>query len=1408
MKKSKEYILFVTANEFERQVLLSHNSDFKIIQEKVTSQEKNDTNFYNIGSFCGLNAVHIHLLQQGSLGADASQSAISRAIRNFNIKLVILVGICFGIENQKFNFNDVLVSGNIVDYNHAAIKGNQFEWRGHKIPAGRLLLSAISNFATDWDYSVNGHQVKYEIGDILSGEKLIKSTNTKDTLYALFPRSIGGEMEAAGAIEACRENDINEFIVVKGISDWGDEDKNDIYQKSAATAAVSLLKHVFSKSQVKSQLLKKFPNIELATLINPDVDSVNLIDLYKFSLNSFQEDINSKMVQANETDPEKTTPELAKVFIDLSARLDKNGTHFNIFDTILDLGNKKWDTNSEENEDSCSIRSIKAKNNITSNKLLIKGTAGQGKSTISQFIAQFYRAKFIEYYCKIIIKRATPSAVRDFLKRIKFTSANFRWRIPLCIKLKEYAAWVIKRKESNSHTDILTYLATKIDFFSQSDFSTIKLRKLFENKYLAWLIAFDGLDEVPTTANRTEIMSKIQSFIETEMSLNDADVIYISTTRPDSYTGEFGKLGFMSSEINQLTIEEGINYVERYYKSIPMPDAPTRNKCIEIYKNIAYNKAYRNLTTTPLNVTIIALLIRSEGELPHNQFSLYDGYFNTIVKREKNKDSSYTLREYEREIKIIYREFGFKLQEVSASPNKASTTISEEDLNAIIINALKDKFETQNEEFKKVIEEIKNVIVERLAFVIQNENGYFFRIRSIQEYLAAKYIEDTFEVSDKLKFVERMAKNPYWHNTLRLFMEYLHDKNSPTVNTILNSTLKELNAENDDYEKKSFLRMIHLGSQIAYDWLSTNIFYNHISNENNLIGYVVSLFDTFPTNQTLRQLNGFSDHAKKQLVCRISEKIKHGIKNSTIIKFAVILGYHFNYNELIEDLDNANVSTIEILQTYYDIYDTYNNEKISNLLKKSIKNGEILDIKFDDIIRLIENNNDDSEEFRINLFKNCIRSSSIDNTYIYYDKRSKETQIIKRYFGFNYIEIFKEAFYDANDDLLKYNGRLTIYRDRKFNYAKKNSENFEAFLSFLQYSNLTFIISIFNCLTHGDIDSFIKFYIEYNSNNEVIKKLNLKYLISRRTLFWNLISNINLTFEEYKQRVETYPLNKKLPQDLADFISYSDRYFISPYELKLSCPPPTSNFVFLELYDTYKALYGDKITKAFIESFEFICFVEFNKLLNEKDKNSKLIKAYQTRAEELLCYGQQLLKNATLWHIRLAILVHYRNKKYDLNFDGLNLTDMLFEIKFTISNNREGILYTEHSKILQQCIKNLLLKGNISSNNFKVACQLLKEGNGFNEIIGSKINIDESIKNEFSELINSVSKKLMINQSNITESMRQLLLNIISPIPKHHSEYAQKTIIDIMDYCKNNNEEKTGRHCEKVILSIIEQTLN
>ncbi len=243
---SKANILIITVNKIESQAVMRA---FREATGKEYKPESiGDRTYHNLGE---INAVRVFmaLSEMGSGGPGGSQEAVRKGIEALAPSVVVLVGIAFGVNEQKQAIGDILVSQQIWLYELQRIGKDEIIPRGDKPHASTWLIDRFRGADLYWDET----KAKVRFGVVLSGEKLVDDIDYREQLKKFEPEAIGGEMEGAGLYVASLEKKVD-WIVVKAISDWADgkkaEDK-DARQQLAATNAASFVIHALQQAPLK-----------------------------------------------------------------------------------------------------------------------------------------------------------------------------------------------------------------------------------------------------------------------------------------------------------------------------------------------------------------------------------------------------------------------------------------------------------------------------------------------------------------------------------------------------------------------------------------------------------------------------------------------------------------------------------------------------------------------------------------------------------------------------------------------------------------------------------------------------------------------------------------------------------------------------------------------------------------------------------------------------------------------------------------------------------------------------------------------------------------------------------------------------------------------------------------------------
>lgn len=222
------------------------------------------------------------------MGIAQAAVAVSALAAYADMEAILLVGIAAGQPNLRSEeddvwLGDVVIGDRVVQYDHVKrTSAEKLIWRGDALapPHSGLLKTAgelkgeMENPSGKWSWETlieaaerswsegarpapdadphhtrrkyastihrRGPRPQLHIGAIASANMLLKDAAYRDQVHKEH-RSIAFEMEGAGVALAAHE--LNQsYILVRGICDYADRRKNDVWQKYAALAAAAVAK--------------------------------------------------------------------------------------------------------------------------------------------------------------------------------------------------------------------------------------------------------------------------------------------------------------------------------------------------------------------------------------------------------------------------------------------------------------------------------------------------------------------------------------------------------------------------------------------------------------------------------------------------------------------------------------------------------------------------------------------------------------------------------------------------------------------------------------------------------------------------------------------------------------------------------------------------------------------------------------------------------------------------------------------------------------------------------------------------------------------------------------------------------------------------------------------------------------
>lgn len=270
-------------------------------------------------------------------------------------------------------------------------------------------------------------------------------------------------------------------------------------------------------------------------------------------------------------------------------------------------------------------------------RLVLVGGPGQGKTTIGQFVCQLFRASILNERATYTLEPDTHMALAQLLgvcstEGLAFPSGK---RFPIRVVLSHLAR-VLADKSCPEVGTLLSYLVYVIRRKTDRNLTADDLRT-----WLAaypWLLVLDGLDEVPPSTNRAEVLDAIQDFwIDARAS--NADIMVVATTRPQGYSGEFSPDVYNHQYLTPLSARQAMHYSRRLVEARYSGDQDRKELVLGRLQRAVAQESTGKLMRSPLQITIMAALVERLGQPPQERYSLFKEYYSVIYQREIERDT-------------------------------------------------------------------------------------------------------------------------------------------------------------------------------------------------------------------------------------------------------------------------------------------------------------------------------------------------------------------------------------------------------------------------------------------------------------------------------------------------------------------------------------------------------------------------------------------------------------------------------------------------------------------------------------------------------------------------------------------------------------------------------------------------
>lgn len=204
----------------------------------------NDSRTYYYGKISSSSGSYdVVIVKSSHMGNTPAAIVTKDLIRDWNPKYIMLLGIAAGYNDNGLKFGDLVISDTIFDYDYTKEFDDKTNNRPRVFNSDHYLLERIKSFISenDIEYDLSdGSSCKPSImiGHIATGNKVIASTNYKEKIKNIHDKIIAIEMESGGVADAAKQlkTPIG-ILVIKGISDMGDDEKDDDWHNYCAEVA-------------------------------------------------------------------------------------------------------------------------------------------------------------------------------------------------------------------------------------------------------------------------------------------------------------------------------------------------------------------------------------------------------------------------------------------------------------------------------------------------------------------------------------------------------------------------------------------------------------------------------------------------------------------------------------------------------------------------------------------------------------------------------------------------------------------------------------------------------------------------------------------------------------------------------------------------------------------------------------------------------------------------------------------------------------------------------------------------------------------------------------------------------------------------------------------------------------------
>jgi ATPase family associated with various cellular activities (AAA) len=473
-------------------------------------------------------------------------------------------------------------------------------------------------------------------------------------------------------------------------------------------------------------------------------------------------------------------------------------------------------------------------------RIVMLGGPGQGKSTLARLLAQIYRVALLESQAAGAVGAEAHSAATRM--RAAFDEASLPrptlHRIPVSVNLPTYA------DEISGGTDIslLRHLTGIVNKGASETLGASDMKKLLR----LWpsIVVLDGLDEVASQDVRRAVVERLSDFMG-EMAAANADVTVVCTSRPQGFEEALPRDFYDYLVLDRLEAADASHYADRFLRIRHPNDDEQREQVAQRLAAAAQNPATSKLMETPLQVTIMALLLERSTRVPSSRYKLFANYYDVIYQRETNKPGwvGTFLQDQKVAVDALHERAALLIHRRAETAGEAESILKQDALRQLALSHMHGSG-WPDEEALSLASKVVDLASERLVLIVPRGDGVGFEVRSLQEFMAARALTVSGD-ADVARDLQALAASAHWRNAWllaagRVFAERL----------AVRGDLTSIADENDNESLASML--VAPGASLALDLLDDGLAGTEPNYELRLVSSAMRLLDGPPCREILK----------------------------------------------------------------------------------------------------------------------------------------------------------------------------------------------------------------------------------------------------------------------------------------------------------------------------------------------------------------------------------------------------------------------------------------------------------------------------------------------------------------------------------------------------------------------------